>query len=153
MLSSLVLGSVLLSARLTQAWGTLGHETVAYIAQSYVSSSTKSAVQQILGSKSSDYMASVSTWADTYRYTKGGTWSKPLHFIDANDSPPESCSVDFDRDCGAGGCSISAIMNYTSILMDDQAPTSEQFDAMRFIIHFIGDLHQRKYCSMLYRTD
>ena len=67
------------------AWGDLGHETIAYIAQDFVSSQTATFVQKILGSTSSSYMASVATWADTYRYTTPGEWSYPLHFIDAKD--------------------------------------------------------------------
>jgi hypothetical protein len=146
-MSSLVIAAIFLLTRLAAAWGTLGHETVAWIAQSYVSSATKEAVQTILDSAQSDYMANVSTWADSYRYTSDGGWSAPLHYIDANDNPPESCSVDYNRDCGDAGCSVSAIVNYTSILLDDGSRASEKLDAMRFIIHFIGDLHQRKYLS------
>lgn len=78
-----------------KAWGGLGHETIAWIAQSYASSTTAAAIKDILDSKQSDYMANVSTWADSYRYTSAGSWSAPLHFIDANDNPPSSCSVDF----------------------------------------------------------
>jgi hypothetical protein len=142
MLCSSVVAAFLGLARVTDAWGTLGHETVAWIAQSYVSSATKEAVQTILDSSQPDYMANVSTWADSYRYTDGGGWSAPLHYIDANDNPPESCSVDYSRDCGDEGCSVSAIVNYTSILLDDESKASNKLDAMRFVIHFIGDLHQ-----------
>ncbi|EXJ85036.1 hypothetical protein A1O3_05711 [Capronia epimyces CBS 606.96] len=133
---------LLLTARLTFAWGTLGHETVAWIAQSYVSETTESTVKSILGSTRSDYMANVSTWADSYRYTSSGRWSAPLHYIDANDSPPSSCSVDYSRDCGEAGCSVSAIVNYTSILLDNTSGQALKNDAMKFIIHFIGDIHQ-----------
>lgn len=124
------------------AWGTLGHESIAWIAQSFVSSATKAAVQATLDSTQANYMANVSTWADSYRYTSAGAWSAPLHYIDATDNPPTSCSVDYDRDCGPAGCSVSAIVNYTSILLDGQSSASIRFDAMRFIIHFVGDLHQ-----------
>ena len=144
MLSSLVVTAIFLLTSLTDAWGELGHETIAWIAESYVSPTTKQAVQGILDSTRSDYMANVSTWADSYRYTRGGAWSAPLHYIDANDHPPESCSVDYSRDCGDAGCSVSAIVNYTSILLDDDSKASKKLDAVRFIIHFIGDLHQRK---------
>ncbi|KIW95063.1 uncharacterized protein Z519_03644 [Cladophialophora bantiana CBS 173.52] len=142
MLSSLVIATIFLLTRLTNAWGTLGHKTIAWIAQSYVSTTTKSSVQSILDSTASDYMANVSTWADSYRYTSEGGWSAPLHYIDANDSPPESCSVDYNRDCGETGCSVSAIVNYTLILLDQKSEPSTKLDAMRFVIHFIGDLHQ-----------
>ena len=120
----------------------LGHETIAYMAQSYVQPSTRSYVEGILGISNSSYMASVANWADSYRYTTQGAFSAPFHYIDANDNPPSSCSVDFARDCGTGGCSVSAITNYTDILLDATSSDSEMLDAMRFVIHFIGDIHQ-----------
>ena len=124
------------------AWGTLGHETIAWIAQGLISDSTASYVQGILGSTASDFMANVSTWADTYRYTSDGRWSAPLHFIDANDNPPDECDVQFDRDCGDEGCVVSAIVNYTSILLQGEASKADLQDAMKFVIHFVGDVHQ-----------
>jgi len=94
------------------AWGTLGHDTVAYIAQNFVTSATKTFCQNILGDTSTSYLANVATWADTYRYTAEGGFSAPYHFIDAEDNPPTSCNVDYNRDCGADGCVVSAIQNY-----------------------------------------
>ena len=98
---------------------------------SKVSTATKTYFQNILGDTSTDYLASVATWvsfhpssihqlqahlrkADSYRYTTAGTFSKPYHFIDANDHPPSSCGVDYDRDCGTGGRVVIAIKNYVS---------------------------------------
>lgn len=52
--------------------------------------------------------------SDSYRYTTAGTFSAPYHYIDALDSPPTSCSVDYARDCGVGGCVVSAISNYVN---------------------------------------
>lgn len=124
------------------AWGTLGHQTVAWIAQSLISDETASYVQKALDSTASDYMANISTWADTYRYSDNGGWSAPLHYIDANDSPPGECDVGFNRDCGESGCVVSAIANYTKIVMDSGSANTDRNDAMRFLIHFIGDLHQ-----------
>ena len=57
-------------------------------------------------------MPSISSYADDYRYTTAGKFSAPYHFIDAEDNPPSACSVDLNRDCGAGGCVVSAIANY-----------------------------------------
>jgi nuclease S1 len=94
------------------AWGTLGHETIALVAQKYVTSSTATWAQGLLNDTSSTYLANVATWADTYRYTSGGGWSAPFHFLDAEDSPPSSCNVNYNRDCGSSGCVVSAINNY-----------------------------------------
>lgn len=124
------------------AWGSLGHETIAWTAQSLISDTTASYVQEALESTASDYMANISTWADSYRDTSAGRWSAPLHFIDANDSPPGECDIEFNRDCGASGCVVSAIVNYTQIVLDEGSAKDERRDAMRFIIHFLGDIHQ-----------
>lgn len=87
-------------------------------------------------------MASVATWADSYRYTTAGSFSAPFHYIDAQDSPPDSCGVDYDRDCGTTGCVVAAIQNYTNILLDGTASKTVLNQALMFVIHFVGDIHQ-----------
>jgi hypothetical protein len=67
---------------------------------------TVSWAQGVLVNTSTSYLACIAAWADTYRYTATGAFSAPFHFIDAEDSPPLSCNVDYDRDCGAKGCVI-----------------------------------------------
>jgi hypothetical protein len=54
------------------AWGAMGHETVAYIATNFVASSTKTYFQSLLGDTSTDYLASVASWADSYRVSLPG---------------------------------------------------------------------------------
>ncbi len=66
----------LLAASGAQAWGTVGHATVATIAEHYLTASTKTWVSSILGNGVT--MASVASWADTFRYTKGGRFSAPF---------------------------------------------------------------------------
>ncbi|KAK3676363.1 hypothetical protein LTR78_003638 [Recurvomyces mirabilis] len=134
--------TTLIAAHGVNAWGTLGHETVAYIAQDFVQSATKTWAQSILGDTSTSYLANVATWADTYRYTTAGAFSAPYHFIDAEDSPPSSCSVNYNRDCGAKGCSVSAIANYTSRLQISSLSAGEITNALKFIVHFVGDITQ-----------
>jgi hypothetical protein len=97
------------------AWGSLGHETVAYIASNFVERDTKVLFQSILHNKTSSYLAGVATWADSFRYTKAGRFSESFHFIDAEDSPPSTCGVEYSRDCGAKGCVVGAITNYVGV--------------------------------------
>ncbi len=147
----LLLLPCLIHLRGAVAWGTLGHQTVAWIAQSLISDETALYVQRALDSAASDYMANISTWADTYRYSDVGGWSAPLHYIDANDSPPGECDVDFNQDCGESGCVVSAIVNYTKIVMDAGSAETGRRDAMRFLIHFVGDIHQPLHVENLER--
>ena len=124
------------------AWGQLGHTTVAYVAQNFVSAKTATYVQQLLSDTSSAYMANVATWADTYRETSEGRFSAPLHFLDALDSPPKTCNVNYARDCPEAGCIVSAIANYSSRAVQSSVGLIEQQKAMKWVIHFLGDIHQ-----------
>ncbi|KAH8895960.1 S1/P1 nuclease [Thozetella sp. PMI_491] len=137
---SLVLG--LASLQGAHAWGVLGHATVAYIAQNFVTSDVKTWAQGILADTSTSYLANVASWADTYRATTAGAWSAPFHFIDAEDSPPSSCNVDYDRDCGSSGCSVSAIANYTQRVGDGRLSAANINQALKFLVHFVGDITQ-----------
>lgn len=124
------------------SWGTLGHETVAYVASNFVSPSTEAYFQAILHNTSSSYLAQVATWADSFRYTAAGRFSAPFHFIDAEDNPPASCGVKYIRDCGEKGCVVGAILNYTSQLLDPDLDAISRNMAAKFIVHFLGDIHQ-----------
>ncbi|KKY30129.1 putative nuclease s1 [Diaporthe ampelina] len=146
---ALFLGTVGFLPAGAQAWGAFGHETVAYVATNFVSASTKTYFQSLLGDTSADYLATVSTWADSYRSTTAGKFSAPFHYIDAQDNPPSSCGVDYDRDCGSGGCVVSAISNYTSILLNTGLSKAERQIAAKMIIHFIGDIGQPLHCENL----
>jgi hypothetical protein len=96
----------------------------------------------VLGDTSTSYLANIASWADTYRSTTAGKWSAPLHFIDAEDSPPTSCNVNYTRDCGSSGCSISAIANYTQRAGDGRLTTANVAEALKFLVHFLGDVTQ-----------
>jgi hypothetical protein len=101
-----------------------------------------SRVQGVLDDTSSSYLANIASWADQYRLTSAGKWSTPLHFIDAEDDPPSNCNVDYERDCGNSGCSISAIANYTQRAGDGRLSSDHIAEALKFLVHFLGDTTQ-----------
>lgn len=124
------------------AWGSLGHATVAYIAQNYVTDEVASWAQGVLGDTSDSYLANVASWADSYRSTTAGKWSSSFHYIDAEDNPPSDCNVDYDRDCGDTGCSVSAIANYTQRVGDGRLSAANTAEALKFLVHLLGDITQ-----------
>jgi hypothetical protein len=68
-----------------------------------------------------------------------------FHYIDAEDDPEAGvCNVDYDRDCSAEeGCIVSAIANYTQRVQEpSQLPAQELNYALRWLVHFIGDITQ-----------
>lgn len=131
----------LATAQGAQAWGVLGHATVAYIAQNYVNSATETWAKGLLGDNTDAYLANIASWADDYRSTTAGKWSAPLHFIDAEDNPPTACNVDYNRDCGSG-CVVSAIANYTQRVGDGRLSSAHKAEALKFLVHFLGDVTQ-----------
>ena len=50
--------------------------------------------------------------------------------------------MDLNRDCGTGGCVVSAITNYTQIVNDGRYTLAHRQQALEFIIHFLGDITQ-----------
>ena len=67
--------SVLFALPCAHTWGTVGHATVATIANNYLTASAKTYVAGILGNGVT--MASIASWADDYRYTTAGKFSAP----------------------------------------------------------------------------
>jgi S1/P1 Nuclease len=78
-----------------------------------------------------------------------------MNFVDGiNDSPPSSCSVNYERDCTSGGCVVSAIANNSAILkqcISDQDTSKACSDSLKYIVHFFGDITQPLHCSALSR--
>ena len=65
-----------------------------------------------------------------------------MHFIDAEDNPPTTCDVNYERDCGSTGCSVSAIANYTERVADGRLSAANTAEALKFLVHFLGDITQ-----------
>ena len=89
---------------------------------------------------------SVSSWADEIRGKRRITarW----HYVNI---PKNADTYEEDRDCPAAGCLVSAIQHFEQVLSDKNAPKQERADALKFLVHFIGDLHQPLHCG--YRED
>lgn len=50
--------------------------------------------------------------------------------------------MSYDRDCGDPGCVVGAIVTQTSRVNDPDLSTAQREYAMRFLLHFVGDIHQ-----------
>ena len=80
-------------------------------------------------------MASVASWADQVRTEADERW----HYVNM---PPEAdCHYVPARDCPNGECVVGAIERQVAILRS-KAPDDERLRALKYLIHFIGDVHQ-----------
>jgi hypothetical protein len=137
------------AAPTARAWGCKGHQTVALIAEKHLTPEAKQMVLTLLssnpidpkvkrycGSAVNDLMADASTWPDDIRSErKNGPW----HYIDI---PRGAQRGPLERFCGDEGCVTKAIAEQVAILKDKNAEGAKRADAARYIIHFVGDLHQ-----------
>jgi S1/P1 Nuclease len=131
------------------AWGCKGHQTVALIAEKHLTPEARQWVLKLLsenqidpklnrycGGASRDVMADAATWADDVRgERKNGPW----HYIDI---PRRSLRGPLEPFCGQEGCVTRAISEQLVILKDPKADAAKRAEALRYIIHFVGDLHQ-----------
>ncbi len=117
------------------AWGQEGHSIIAEIAQQRLDADTLRRVKTLLGGEVS--MASVASWADDYRAAHPETagW----HFVNI---PLDNTAYDPDRDCAKSDCVVQAIARLRAAVGDCSKPAGDRSEALKFLVHFVGDIHQ-----------
>jgi nuclease S1 len=115
-------------------WWDLGHRVVARLAESRLAPHTRDAVRDILGGQS---LADASVWADNIRQYRHD--ADRLHYVNI---PLADTRYVPQRHCPGGQCIIAAIEQERRVLADPAASADERAEALRFLIHFMGDLHQ-----------
>ncbi|KAF9525760.1 S1/P1 nuclease [Crepidotus variabilis] len=125
-----------------------GHKIVATIAQMYLEPGVLSTICDLHQSDRQCHLAPLSTWADDHK--KEMPWSANMHFVNpSNDNPPKNCLFPATNSPGWDGIKhvnvLDAIKNTTGILQrwaNKEANDAAASEAVKFLIHFIGDLHQ-----------
>ena len=117
-------------------WGWEGHRIVAEIAAGRLDPKAEAAIRALLGDTT---LADVANWADEIKSDSSYDWAKPLHYVNV---PEGAAYFKMDRDCAKTGCVVSAIMDYQAVLLDEKATAPQRAEALKFLIHFVGDVHQ-----------
>jgi hypothetical protein len=58
------------------------------------------------------------------------------------DIPLTDSEIDMARDCPNGQCVIAQTEHFLSVLRDASADPAKRAETLKFVIHFVGDLHQ-----------
>jgi len=129
------------------AWSAQGHRLVALIAAERLTPVARRNVVWLLGPES---LADVSSWAD---HNNDGVYQTFYwHFVNI---PAEATGYNRDRDCprqpgvAAGAradmwrdCAIDRILYNKARLADLTLDRADRAVALKFLVHFVGDLHQ-----------
>ena len=132
-------------------WGCTGHQVVAMIAERNLNPHARAMVTQILaaspispdlrrfcGESGLDAFVDSSTWADDERRVRPET--SGWHFLDIPRGAPRG---DIAQYCPSStSCATHAIADQLAVLRNLGASAQERAEALRYVIHFIGDLHQ-----------
>jgi hypothetical protein len=128
------------------AWGPEGHRIVGDIAQERLTPTARLHVKELLGN---DDLASVSVWADEIKGERPETYG--WHFVDI---PKDASGFSEARDCyrldekhlssvqDHHNCVVDRITMFRSVLADRNAPKQNRIEALKFLVHFVGDVHQ-----------
>lgn len=116
-------------------WGVDGHKIIAEIAAHHLDANAREAVKAILGEQT---MVDVCTWADQIRKQPEYIFTDGCHGVKI---PFGADGFDMERDCPDARCAPAAIDKYSAILQDTQAAPVERLEALKFVIHFVGDIH------------
>lgn len=129
------------------AYWEFGHETVAKIAYLNVRPDTRAAIDALLRrSKLLDTPAcpartieQASVWPDCIkqlgeRFSYAYSW----HYQNVNICEP----FDLKSACKDGNCVSAQIERDMKLLKDKSVPARERLQALAFLVHFVGDLHQ-----------
>lgn len=135
--------ATLIAVPAAQAWGPLGHSIVAALAQRQLDPAALAAVEQLLAAEHTTQLADVASWADQVRDDpdRQDLWqqTRRLHYVNFHDA---DCHYDPPRDCGDGECIVAALPHYLAILGDHTQSAAARLEALKFVVHFVGDIHQ-----------
>jgi hypothetical protein len=139
------------------AWGYEGHKIVAAIARGYLAPAVKAKVDALLAADTDTLephdMLSAATWADTYR--KDHRETAQWHFVDLELAKPDLDAACFGHPpssvpASAGpaqACIVDRLNAFEAELKNPATPQAERIIALKFVLHFVGDVHQPLHAS------
>jgi len=155
---------LLLSAKVSLPWAAEAHRVIARIAAKHLAPQAQARVTALLstdaqagpllaagsgGDALAAAMAEVAPWADSIKGTKQGAGADDWYFLDlaAADS-----AADISQRCANDNCITAQLRIMTANLkagssLSHGSNTYSPAEQLKFIIHFIGDLHQPLHCA------
>ncbi|MBF6022460.1 S1/P1 nuclease [Lysobacter niastensis] len=124
------------------AWGRLGHRLVAALAWDDLSPRTRAAINELLQGEAEPTLPGIANWADELRDQDPdlGKRTSKWHYVNIAE---DGCRYVQAQHCPNGGdCVVEAIRAQTAILADRKQPKAARQQALKFVVHFIGDVHQ-----------
>ena len=132
---------LMLGSSLAHAWGSQGHQVIAGLALAQLTPKAKAEVNRLLAQEPGETLVSISTWADEHKNPSTARW----HYVNF---PRDTCAFVADRDCPDGQCLVGAVERQTAVLASN-APDEKKLNALKYLTHLVGDVHQPLHAGYL----
>jgi hypothetical protein len=134
--------AIALSAALL-SWGVTGHRTIGKIAADHLTPQANAAIRDLIGDTT---LADISTWPDEVRSQPAYRHTASWHYLNL---PLGLSFTDFEAKVkGMTQENVySALLQQEQILGSTGSTRVEKAEALKYIVHFVGDLHQPMHVS------
>jgi hypothetical protein len=116
-------------------WWAESHQIIAAIATQRLNPKAKAAIAAVL--PEGQTLESIAPWADDIKKERKET--SAWHYINI---PPDAPEGDWTRYCPEKRCVAAAIRETEGVLRNTVAPRAQREEALRFLVHLVGDMHQ-----------
>lgn len=116
------------------AWGPIGHRTIGQIAENHLTPEARRAVAALIGPST---LAEVAFWADEVRADPAWKHAEAWHYVSIEDGSTYAAA-----EKNPAGDVLVALAQQEATLRDPKNPPADRAVALKFLVHFIGDLHQ-----------
>ena len=120
-------------------WGRDAHAIAAELAQRQLTPAARAEVSRLLAGEPEPNLPGVASWADDIRKADPKDPRSRWHYVNFRDG---GCDYLPARDCPDGACVVGAIERQLAVLSDRSRTDAERRDALKYLVHFIGDVHQ-----------
>lgn len=114
---------------------------VAAVAETQLNTTARQAVAELLqegGDEKTRDLLGASCWADDIKDDKNGPWHYINFHFRHDGQPSESEPLEENV--------VWAISKFADAMADTRLPAVQRADALRFVLHFVGDVHQPLHC-------
>jgi nuclease S1 len=119
------------------AWGSVGHAVVADIAEARLTPKAAAMVRELLASEGDKHLSDISSWADHIKPLK--LTGAPAHSIRL---PLDHSTQIIPDACPSHFCIVAGLNIYSKILADPTRTIPQREEALKFVVHLVGDIHQ-----------
>ncbi len=116
------------------AWGPIGHRAIAQVAESHLTPEARRAVEALIGPYT---LPEVAYWFDEVRPDPAWAATAAWHWVSVEDGETYAQA----KKNPAGDVFVALAENEKK-LADRKAPAAERANALKIVVHLVGDLHQ-----------